>query len=223
MIVRPLAIAAIVLTAPAAVPPSSAAAQSGARTNYAANAAAWTIGPIARGRNRSRGMPLHPSRHRGGGFVIDLPRAPGSVHYVTFRHGSLAGKSRIVMRYRIEVAPGVRIAATTAPGSPGMLTPYFQRAGDTWTARGAYEQYRWYGTLATVTPLVAGERTLIAPFSSNWTAVEGSQAQRSPAGFRAAMVGAGEVGFVLGGGDGYGHGIFATGPARLIVSEFRIE
>jgi hypothetical protein len=28
---------------------------------------------------------------------------------------------------------------------------------------------------------------------------------------------------VLGGGDGYGHGVFATGPARLIVTEFRVE
>jgi hypothetical protein len=28
---------------------------------------------------------------------------------------------------------------------------------------------------------------------------------------------------VLGGGDGYGHGVFATGPARLIVTDFRVE
>ena len=75
---------------------------------------AWVIGPVIRGRNYSEGMPLHPSPGPEGGWHIDLPRAPGSVHYVTFRHGSLAGKRRIVMRYRVETEPGARIAAPGA-------------------------------------------------------------------------------------------------------------
>src|SRR5688500_2371367 len=73
----------------------------------------WQIGPIIRARNDSRGVPLHPVPRRGGGWQIDLPRAPGSVHYVTFRHGSLAGKRRIVMRYRIEAARGARLLASS--------------------------------------------------------------------------------------------------------------
>lgn len=38
-----------------------------------------------------------------------------------------------------------------------------------------------------------------------------------------AMNDAGRIGFVLGGGDGLGHGIYATGPARLVVKSFQIE
>ena len=50
------------------------------------DATEWTIGPTINGRNYSRGMPLHPSPGLGG-WYIDLPQAPGSLHYVTFRHG----------------------------------------------------------------------------------------------------------------------------------------
>ena len=188
-----------------------------------ADPAAWTIGPIVRGRNYSQGMPLHPAPRRGGGWQIDLPRAPGSVHYVTFRHGPLAGRSRIVMRYRIEADPGVRIIAASDGRSPSAITLYFQRGGDNWSGRGRFETYRWYATFATRTPILPGRYEMVAPFDGPWTAVETSSARTSPAAFRAALAGADQVGFVLGGGDGYGHGIFATGRARLIVTDFRVE
>ena len=188
-----------------------------------AKADAWTIGPFVRGRNYSQGMPLHPTPRRGGGWHIDLPRAPGSVHAVTFRHGPLIGKRRIVMRYRIEADRGVRILASSDGRSPAMLTLYFQRSGDNWSGRGRFETYRWYATFATHTPLVPGEREMVAPLDGAWTAVETSSARSHPAAFRSALAAADQVGFVLGGGDGYGHGVFATGPARLVVTAFRVE
>jgi hypothetical protein len=55
------------------------------------------------------------------------------------------------------------------------------------------------------------------------TAVFNSSARSKVRGFRDALGDADQVGFVLGGGDGYGHGVFATGRARLIVTDFRIE
>jgi hypothetical protein len=64
---------------------------------------------------------------------------------------------------------------------------------------------------------------IVAPLDGPWTAVQTSSARNNPAAFRASKVEADQVGFVLGGGDGYGHGIFATGPARLIVLDFRVE
>jgi hypothetical protein len=183
---------------------------------------AWTIGPVIRGQNYSRLMPLHPSPGPGRGFHIALPQAPGSLHYVTFRHGSLTDKSRIVMRYRIEAAPGVQVVPRTAPQMPAQITLYFQRAGDNWSGRGPYEAYRWYATFATQSP-TPGSHQMVASFDQNWTAVQRSSARSNPAAFRAAIAEADQVGFVLGGGDGYGHGVFATGPARLVVTEFRIE
>ena len=186
------------------------------------NPSAWTIGPIARGQNYSRGMPLHPSPSLGRAFQIALPGPGGSVNYVTFRHGSLAGKSRIVMRYRIDAAPGVQVVPRSAPQLPAQITLYFQRAGDNWSGRGPFEAYRWYATFATQVP-TSGSHEMVASLSGNWTAVQRSSARSNPAAFRAALAEADQVGFVLGGGDGYGHGVFATGPARLVVTDFRIE
>jgi len=187
------------------------------------NASAWTIGPITNRGNYSRGVPLHPVPGPGRAWHIDLPRPGGSVNYVTYRHGSLAGKRRIVMRYRIEAAPGVRIVPRTAPGSPSIITLYFQRGGDNWSGRGRFEAFRWYASFASQSPISAGEHVIVAPLSGNWTAVERSSARNNPAAFRDALANADEVGFVLGGGNGYGHGVFATGPARLVITDFRVE
>ncbi len=194
----------------------------------ASNAEAWTIGPIIRGRNYSVAMPLHPTPRRGGGWHIDIPRLPGSVHYVTFPHGSLVGKSRIVMRYRIEAARGARLLASSDSRSPALITLYFQRRGDNWSGRGRFETYRWYATFATQSQPGqsqpgTGDHVMVAPLNGPWTAVETSRAATSPAAFRQAVASAGEVGFVLGGGDGFGHGVSATGPVRLIVTDFRVE
>lgn len=186
-------------------------------------ASAWEIGPIINGRNYSRGMPLRPAAGPGGAWHIDLPRAPGSVNYVTFPHGSLAGKKRIVMRYRIEAAPGVRIVPRTAPQQPSMITLYFQRGGDNWSGRRQFETYRWYAKFARHSPIRPGEYQMVAPLNGNWTAVQSSSARNNPAAFRDALANAGRVGFVLGGGDGVGHGVYATGPARIVVTQFRVE
>ena len=185
-------------------------------------ASVWQIGPFVRGRNYSSGVPDQPTPRRGGGFVVDLPRPPGSVHAVTFRHGPLEGKRRIVMRYRAEAAPGGRISPPSDPTGNGIITLFFQQAGDNWTARGRYETYRWYGTFATQT-IRPGEHVMVAPLDGNWTAIQTSSAATNPRGFRDAIMNTDRVGFVLGGGDGFGHGVFATGRARIVVTEFRVE
>jgi hypothetical protein len=64
---------------------------------------------------------------------------------------------------------------------------------------------------------------MVAPLDGNWTAVQRSSARNNPAAFRAAIAASDQVGFVLGGGDGYGHGVTATGPARLTILDFRVE
>lgn len=185
-------------------------------------ASAWEIGPIIRGQNYSFGAPLSPAAVRGG-MIVPIPRAPGSVHYVTKPSGSLAEARRIVMHYRVELAPGAQIFARTAPHLPALLTLYFQRGGDDWSGRGRFESYRWYATFATHTGIGAGDYTMIAPLDAIWTAVERSSARSNPGGFAAARAEADRIGFVLGGGDGYGHGVYATGPARIVVTDFHVE
>lgn len=181
------------------------AGQTNARPQANYTGADWVIGPIIKGRNYSRLTPLHPTPNARGGFHIDLPQSPGSVHYVTFPHGSLAGKSRIVIRYRIETDPGVRIVPRNYPQSTARITPYFQRRGDNWSGRGRFETYRWYATFTS--PLITpGEHQIVAPLDANWTAIETSSARTTPREFQEAIADADQVGFVLGGGDGFGHG-----------------
>jgi hypothetical protein len=186
----------------------------------------WEIGPIIPGYgNYSVGMPLHPASHPEG-WVIDLPqptKSVGHVHYVTTSLGSLAGKTRMRIRFKIEAAPDVEIVPKDFPNSPGILTLYFQQAGDNWSGQGQYETYRWWATFRTVMPLKAGEYEIIARFDENWTAVQVSSASTNWMAFQAALKNASRVGFTLGGGDGYGHGVYATGPARLIVQSFQVE
>lgn len=188
-----------------------------------ARAEAWEIGPVIRGRNYSEGAPLHPSPSPSGLWHFDIPEKPSGVHYVTFRHGPLTGKRRFVLRYRVDAAPGARIVPATDPALPSIITLYFQRRGDDWSGVGEYEAYRWFATFASRMPIEPGEHEIAAPLDGLWSAVETSNAQTNPAGFRAALAEADRVGFVLGGGDGFGHGAWATGPARLTVLEFRVE
>lgn len=186
----------------------------------------WEIGPIVEGENYSSGVPLNPVPDRAG-WAIELPgptQAAGSVHYVTMPTGSLMGKSRIRMRFRVDAAPGVRIVPRNFPERPSRLTLYFQRRGDNWMAKGAFEAYRWYASFSSRSPIQPGaEIEVEAPFDGNWTAVLSSTRANNPAAFEAAMRQAERIGFVLGGGDGAGHGVYATGPARLIVTSFVAE
>lgn len=190
--------------------------------------AVWEVGPIIKGENKSKGVPLHPVATPDG-WAIDIPHptpAAGHVHYITAPYGPLAGKSRITMRYRVELAEGAEImpiCCTDQPSYKGMLTPFFQRRGDNWTGSGEFETYRWWGTFATQTPIPAGEHEIVAPLDAKWTAVQVSSSETNPSGFAGALADTGRVGFCLGGGDSYCHGVYATGPARIVVTGFAVE
>ena len=187
-------------------------------------ASAWQIGPITPTRNYSVNMPLTPAPHPDG-WSFDFPqpdKAAGHVHYLTFVHGPLTGKSRIVLRYRIEAEPGIQIFPTNYPDWPSILTMYFQRKGDDWSGRGKYETYRWWATFRTHMPLTPGNHELSVGLDENWTAVQISSAASNPKAFRDAIRNAERVGFTFGGGDGFGHGVYATGPARFVVTGFEV-
>lgn len=156
-------------------------------------------------------------------LVVDIPLEGNSVNYITAQTGSLAGKRRIVMRYRVECDPGVKILPKGFPSLGSMLTLYFQRQGDDWSAKGPFEAYRWYAKFSSQRPIVAGEYEIEASLDQDWTAVLTSSRKSNPAGFADAVNNAERIGFVLGGGDGVGHGIYATGRARIVVLSFTVE
>lgn len=188
-------------------------------------AGAWEIGPVIKGRNYSFNMPLRPEQTRSG-IGVEFPwpdAAAGHVHYVTFRHGPLEGKRRIVMRYRIEAAPGVRFVPQEHPDLPATLSLFFQQRGDTWTAKGRYETYRWYAPATKMLTLAPGEHSVSIDLDEAWISVYGKTPEAAPRGFRDALADTERVGFVLGSAAARGHGVYATGPARLIVTSFEVE
>ena len=171
------------------------------------------------------GVPLHPTPHPQG-WCIDLPNPTadaGHVHYVTLPTGPLTGKMKVTLRCRIEADPGARLVPVKDHAAPALLTLYFQRQGDDWSGRGRYEAYRWFASFATVELKPGAFFMLVAHFDQNWTAVVTSSRLTNPEAFNDARANAGRIGFVLGGGDGLGHGVYASGPARLVVTDFRVE
>jgi hypothetical protein len=187
-------------------------------------AAGWTIGPIVNGENRSPRAYAFP--HPEAIIAVEIPHGTvgdriGELSGLTFVHGPLAGKSRIIARFRVEGEDGVKIIPSQ-PGPIGWATPFFQRRGDNWGAQGKYEAYRWFATHHTKHLVVGEEYEMSAPLDHGWTATQTSTQINNPAGFHDALANAESVGIVFGGGDGYAHGICATGPARFVLLDFQV-
>jgi hypothetical protein len=173
----------------------------------------WEVGPTIRGKAYSTGFTFD-------GSTLTLPLAGGSANYITRPTGSLAGKTSIYLRYRVELDPGVTLHPKCCPEMVATgPTLYFQIANDDWASDGG----RWWATFATPIPIEPGEHELQVPFDGNWTSVMTMSRTSNLQQFEQALAHAGRIGFTLGGGDGYGHGIYATGPARLIILDFSTQ
>jgi hypothetical protein len=185
----------------------------------AMTASNWEIGPIISGYDYSIGMPTSPTQVPDG-WEFDFPLAPGSVHYLTFRYGSLAGKTHIIMHYRVEMSPGVQLFPACCPQFETIgPTVYFQENGDDWNTDGM----RWWATFNSPAPIEAGEFTMDVPLDAAWTSVTTMTAASNPAQFLKAKENADRVGFTFGGGTGYGHGVYANGSARFVLESFVIQ
>lgn len=184
---------------------------------------AWEIGPIIRGKNYSKGMPLRPDEtSAGASFAIPGPTAAqGHVHYLTIPTRPLAGARRIILRYRIDAAPGTRFVPQESPHLPATLSLYLQRAGDGWTMR--QPDWRWYAPIGRTVALRPGTHTVSIGLDEDWIAMAGTGAYANPHGFRAALADTARVGFTFGSDGGRGHGVYATAPARFTILDFRVE
>lgn len=186
-------------------------------------ASAWEIGPIIRGENYSFRMPatLWPSRD-GASFDFPYPHpSAGHVHYVTAPARPLAGAERITIRYRIDAARGTRFVPEERPQETATLSLYFQRAGDRWTARTPH--HRWYAPNDKVVPLSPGTHEVTIGLDEDWIAMTGGSARSLPDAYARALAQTSRVGFVFGSPSLRGHGVYATGPARFTLLDFRVE
>ena len=193
---------------------SSSAHASAARL---APASAWEIGPVIAGRNYSLGLARPTTTTDGWAFSIGPRHEP---HYVTFRHGSLRGKTRIRMRFRIDgPASAIVYGAKCATAAPAAVTLFFQRRDDDWRRDGG----RWWASFASM-PLTgpSREREVVAALDGRWTSVMTMSAANSPAAFAAAKAQADRVGFTFANCTGLGHGARATVPVRFVVTHFEV-
>lgn len=187
----------------------------------------WQIGPIAQGRNYSVNMPRYARPYGNGGFTFDFPyatRRNGHVHYLTKPVRSLEGARGITVRYSIDAAPGTRFVPQAAQDKAATVSLYFQRAGDNWSGTGRYNSYRWFAPHASVKTLAPGQFEMnVSLDDGGWVGVQGGvTSSQIPGAFDAAKANAARVGMVFGSQFLRGHGVYATAPARITVSEFRI-
>ena len=190
------------------------------------DAANWEIGPDVRGVNYSVGMPLKPTRERKQGWSFAFPfpsREAGHVHAVTYNSGPLINASKLMMRYRIDAARGVRFAPQESPSEPATISLYFQRRGDNWSAKRKYEFYRWYIPEYAVRKISPGEHEMVVDLSDpNWISVLGKPAGTNLTYFREALAETSQIGIAFGGPSGRAHGVYSTGQARFTLLAFRI-
>lgn len=186
----------------------------------------WTIGPHIRGKNYSVGMPLQPAPTRNG-WAFDFPypvRSAGHVHYVTYDPGSLAGKSRIVVRYRVDAGRDTRFVPQEHPELPGTVSMVIQQRGDNWKAKGRFEHYRWYSPAAKVQEIRPGEHQMTLSLDDPaWISVYGRPASENPRAYREALANSARLGLVFGSTAARGHGVYATAPARFELVSLRVE
>lgn len=196
-----------------------------ATVSAAPDAAGWVIGPIIRGKNYSQGMPLQPQPTRTG-WYFDFPvgsREAGHVHYVTYRPAPIRANSELVVRYRVDAKPGTRFVPQESPDRPALVSLYFQRRGDNWTAKGRFDYYRWYAPNETIHQITPGEHEFrIRLDDPRWFSVWGNSAGSNPEAFQAALADVDQIGILFGSDAGRGHGVFATAPARFTLLSFRI-
>jgi hypothetical protein len=188
------------------------------------NAQAWTI-------LYSPGMPPHPTPQTGGGWYVDLPGAPNSIHYLLAAVNTAASSS---------VDATILVTTTGAPVFVYNLQPdnnctypahvrfLLQEKGDDLSGTNGKQYFRWFSNSAAY-QLAPGAANLSAPLTdlSQWTSVFGEKANASAAakaGFEQAIANLGSVGFSFGGGCFYGHGVRVSGGgARFAVNSYTVK
>lgn len=189
------------------------------------NYSGWSIGPIINGKNYSKKMP----KRMETGFDFPYPgERQGHVNYVTKPTGPLAGKEKIVFKFKIVAEEGTRIVPINGrydggdySGGIATLSVYIQQKGLKWSGRGHGTQ-RWWASGMT-TQLKPGEFALEVPLTGPiWSGVNTETWATDTAAFEEAKAKAGKIGFTIGGGDGLGHGAYATAPARFELLHWEV-
>lgn len=168
----------------------------------------WSLGPVVNGVNKSAGVVME---RQGDVFAFDFPQT-GEVSAAILYVDGLAHADRITARFEIS-GDGAFHPADNQEAT-ATISLMFQRRGDNWGAQGKYEFYRWYAP--DVMALAVGTHEISADIDDpNWLSVFGKKASDHPEEFDAALLEAGNIAIVFGGGGGRAHGVSARGDMRF--------
>ena len=174
------------------------------------------------------GHPPTPTRLTNApGWFFDFPKLPqGRIGYVTQEvGGSYLRGSALQMRFTVVADPGVFFDHRTAPNNtsdfPAHVRFYLQRGSFSNEANS-----RWWSNPIAV-QIAPGDAVLRVPldpsqWSNLWSAKGDADAATSAA-FRHTLENLSEVGFTMGGGFFYGHGVrVGGGNARFILTGMEV-
>jgi hypothetical protein len=156
-------------------------------------------------------MPLHPAAYGSGGWYFDFPQSDG-VHYVT-RTPIESGRNSARMNFKIQ---GDATFKEVDGSGPGMVRLFVQRRGDDWSGAGDKASYRFWSPPLMLKIATHQMQYTFAP--EHWTNVFG---QSDPRGLQAVLADLESVGFTFGGRFA-GHGVYAVGTARFVLTEYSL-
>lgn len=174
------------------------------------------------------GHPPTPTRLTNApGWFFNFPKLPnGKIGYVTQdAGGSYLRGSALQMTFTVEADPGVFFDHRTAPNNtsdfPAHVRFYLQRGSFSNEANSRW----WSNPLAVkIAPGTAVLRVPLAPseWSNLWSA-RGDADAATTAGFHGVLENLSEVGFTMGGGFFFGHGVrVGGGNARFVLTGMEV-
>lgn len=174
------------------------------------------------------GHPPTPTRLTNApGWFFDFPKLPkGSIGYVTQEvGGSYLRGSALQMRFTVVADPGVFFDHRTEPNNtsdfPAHARFYLQRG-----SLSNEPNSRWWSNPIAV-QIAPGDAVLRVPLDpsqwSNLWSAKGDADPETTAGFHGVLENLSEVGFTMGGGFFYGHGVrVGGGNARFILTGMEV-
>jgi hypothetical protein len=167
------------------------------------------------------GMPLHPTASETG-WQIDMPAAPGSVHYIEVPFKAtenLSGKTLTITFRVVSNEPLYNADVETGESGPPSFHLFIEHLNDDFTN----QYYRWWcdsggyslGTQDNETITISCPLTY-----TSWSSVYGVVDQTQ---FTGTLNNLGGVGVTYGGTGGWGHGVnLLGGSAQFQVIDARI-
>ena len=185
-------------------------------------ARAWTI-------RYSAGLPKHPTALTGmAGWYVDLPPAPGSLHYLTTPQKTPIVAGQLLTLSVQIVTTGLPIFAyDTEPQNTCVVPPATVRAyleDKDFAAHPSDDFTRWWSNPIAI-ELRDGAYTASTPIALGaWSSVYGTWNQDYQAQWAYALAHPAAVGMTFGGGCFFGHGVYVQGgTARFILTSYTIQ